>query len=79
MSQLQPSPSHLHTDRLILRVPELSDADAITALAHNPKIASMTATIPYPYPRVAAEGWIEHVMLMRQQGLIWAYLICQRL
>lgn len=78
MSILFDLPLILQTKRIKLRPPHLTDAPVITSLAHNPKIATMTASIPYPYPLSAAQGWIEHVTDMRQQGLIAAYLICRR-
>jgi len=78
MSNLSQTPSVLYTDRLLLRSPEAADAKAIQTLIHNPKIAEMTATIPYPYPLSAAKEWIKHVSLMRAEGLIAAYLICHR-
>ena len=76
MTSLEQTPQKLSTQRLLLRTPCSNDAPAIAKLAHNPKIAEMTATIPYPYPLTAAESWIKHVQEQRQQGNIAAYLIC---
>ena len=76
MSKLFDLPMILQSERIKLRPPLLSDAPVITNLAHNVKIAEMTATIPYPYPLSAAQGWIERVRELRQQGLVAAYLIC---
>lgn len=39
----------LITDRLILRPVALGDAEALTALADNYKVAVMLARLPYPY------------------------------
>ena len=66
------------TDRLCLRAPRMTDADAIYPLADNPKLAAMTANIPSPYPLSAARAWIEHVTRRRQVGEVLAQVICQR-
>ena len=78
MSSLGQAPSILHTERLLLRPPRATDAKAIQSLAQNPKIAEMTATIPYPYPLSAAEEWIEQVNVMRSDHRLAVYLICHR-
>ena len=78
MPILSDLPLILQTERIILRPPQIADAPVIASLAHNPKIAAMTATIPYPYPLSAAQGWIEQIREMRQQGLVAAYLICRQ-
>lgn len=78
MSTLSDLPQVLQTERLKLRPPQVTDAPVIASLAHNPKIAAMTATIPYPYPLSAAQEWIEHVEDSRQRGLVAAYLICRQ-
>jgi RimJ/RimL family protein N-acetyltransferase len=54
----EPASLALESERLVLRAPRLSDADAIVRLADNRKIAEMTALIPHPYTRADAEGWI---------------------
>jgi len=48
----------LESERLVLRAPRLSDADAIVGLAGNRRIAEMTALIRHPYARADAEAWI---------------------
>jgi RimJ/RimL family protein N-acetyltransferase len=48
----------LESERLVLRAPRLSDADAVVRLLDNRKIAEMTSTIPHPYGRADAEAWI---------------------
>lgn len=48
----------LHTERLLLRLPRLSDADAIQALASDRDIAANTLNIPHPYPPSAALAWL---------------------
>ena len=78
MPALIEAPQVLHTQRLLLRPPQSNDAPIIADLAHNPKIAYMTATIPYPYPRSAAEEWIQRVNQLRPQGTLLVYLICKR-
>lgn len=48
----------LESERLVLRAPRMSDADAVVRLANNRSIAEMTSMIPYPYGRNDAEVWI---------------------
>jgi ribosomal-protein-alanine N-acetyltransferase len=48
----------IETDRLVLRHPEMRDAPDIVRYAGDYDIASMTASIPHPYPPPAAEIWV---------------------
>ena len=58
-------PIQLSTERLILRKPQATDVSAIIKHINNPKIAEMTANIPYPYTEDGAIFWIN----MANQGL----------
>ena len=78
MNRLIHAPAVLDTPRLRLRFPHVDDAESISALADNPRIAHMTGTIPSPYPRAAADGWIASVAVRRQLGEVLAYVICDR-
>lgn len=48
----------IETERLVLRLPEMSDAEDLSRYAGDIDIARMTARIPSPYPLIAAEIWI---------------------
>ena len=48
----------IETTRLILRRPKMSDARLIALYAGDIDIARMTATVPHPYPKPAAEMWV---------------------
>ncbi len=48
----------LETARLVLRRPQLEDANAIAALANDRRIAENTRRIPYPYGLEDAEDFI---------------------
>jgi RimJ/RimL family protein N-acetyltransferase len=52
------APGTIRTERLILRRPKPSDADAITELANNWKVVRNLAVLPYPYLRKHAVQWI---------------------
>ena len=76
MTLLHSTPHVLYTQRLKLRSPTLQDAAIIAQLAHNPKIASMTSTIPYPYFPSMAIDWIERIKTQHLDGSNRVYLIC---
>ncbi|EJW13120.1 50S ribosomal protein acetyltransferase [Rhodovulum sp. PH10] len=48
----------LETERLVLRAPRLQDAETVTALAGDRRIAENTLRIPHPYRLGDAEDWI---------------------
>jgi len=48
----------LETARLVLRAPQLDDAEALTSLINDRRIAENTARIPHPYTLADAEGFI---------------------
>jgi RimJ/RimL family protein N-acetyltransferase len=51
-------PPVLQTERLVLRAPHIGDAEAVTALINERRIAENMARIPYPYTLADAEGFI---------------------
>lgn len=48
----------IRTERLLIRLPRLSDAASISMFAGDRDIARMTTRIPHPYPQPAAEMWV---------------------
>jgi RimJ/RimL family protein N-acetyltransferase len=54
----------LWTDRLLLRTPQIEDADAIQPIVADPRVALTTASIPHPYPEGGAKSFILHVRKM---------------
>lgn len=48
----------LETERLTLRAPRLEDAEAITLLLNDRRIAENTLRIPHPYQRADAETFL---------------------
>ncbi|WP_261134810.1 GNAT family N-acetyltransferase [Bacillus sp. Marseille-Q3570] len=50
----------LITERLVLRLFQNSDADAVTTLCNNYNIFKNTLYLPYPYSKEDALSWIEH-------------------
>ncbi len=65
----------IETERLILRPFEQSDADTVTALAGNWKVARMTARLPHPYPAGLAATWIAGHAAGRENGAEYAFAI----
>jgi len=51
----------LETPRLTLRPLQADDAAAVAKLAGDIGVARMTSLIPHPFPRSAAERFIDHV------------------
>lgn len=58
----------LETERLWLRWPRLSDAEAILRGAGDPEIAGQTATIPHPYAPRDAEQFIRRARAENESG-----------
>lgn len=58
----------LHTERLILRPPRMSDAPAIQTLASDRDIAANTLNIPHPYPSNGAIEWLSGLDEAMQNG-----------
>jgi len=48
----------IETERCVLRAPELGDAPNLSTYAGDYDVASMTSSIPSPYPVLAAEMWV---------------------
>jgi ribosomal-protein-alanine N-acetyltransferase len=68
----------LETERLILRPPTLSDAEAIESFVSDCRVAETTALIPHPYPPGSATEWVAHAERAWQEGRIAAFMICLR-
>ncbi|MBS0409420.1 MAG: GNAT family N-acetyltransferase [Proteobacteria bacterium] len=50
----------IETPRLTLRPVQADDAPRLAMLASDIGVARMTAALPHPYPRSAAEGFVAH-------------------
>ncbi|ODT51322.1 GNAT family N-acetyltransferase [Devosia sp. 63-57] len=51
-------PQTIATERLLLRAPRMSDAEALVTEANNWKVLEPTANLPFPYLPEHAEGFI---------------------
>lgn len=51
------------TERLVLRGPVRTDADAIVRLASDINVAAMTARLPHPYTEHDAEAWLDRCLV----------------
>lgn len=58
--------NEIRTDRLILRAPAAADVPAITRLAGDYAIASMTTRMPHPYAEADARQFV--ALVARQDG-----------
>lgn len=66
----------LETERLILRVPSLADADAIKAIVSHPDIAATTLNIPYPYPDDGVQTWLNR--LESSEEMHYTFLVVRK-
>lgn len=66
----------LITDRLILRHFTLADAGRVQELCSNWNVASKLSRIPHPYPKGAAESWINGHDDGRANMAGFPYAIC---
>jgi RimJ/RimL family protein N-acetyltransferase len=70
-----PMRTTIETERLILRPLAMSDAARIAALTSDIDVARMVGMIPYPHPRVAAEGFIQIMHARQALGLDHVYAL----
>ena len=68
----------LTTDRLLLRPPVPSDADAIHRLVNDWGIVRMLSRLPFPYPRAVADEWIRSVREQDANGEAAHLLLIER-
>lgn len=68
-------PDRIRTPRLLLRLPEASDAPAIARLLSDWETVRYTARIPHPYAPEMAEEWIEVAKRCRDAGAAIDYVI----
>ncbi len=67
--------TEIQTERLLLRPFRDTDAEAVTTLAGNRKVARMTARIPHPYPDGSAQQWIAGQAAARKSGDAFRFAI----
>jgi RimJ/RimL family protein N-acetyltransferase len=68
----------IDTDRLMLRSPELSDAERISQLLGNWDVAHWLVRVPYPYRHEHATSWIERSNSERAAGVGFPFIIVER-
>jgi RimJ/RimL family protein N-acetyltransferase len=67
----------ISTPRLLLRLPEASDAAAIARCVDDLGVARMAASIPHPYSVEIAAGWIEFARIRARRGQAYSFVIEQ--
>jgi RimJ/RimL family protein N-acetyltransferase len=58
----------IRSARLVLRAPQLTDAETIAHLANDRRIAENTSRLPYPYTLAHAQEWIGLTQSGEQKG-----------
>lgn len=61
-------PPSIETERLALRAFQSEDAGNLARLAGDFDVAKMTSSVPHPYPKLAAEGFIMLTEAGRARG-----------
>lgn len=67
----------LMTDRLVLRMPVMDDADELAVIANSREIAEMTARMPHPYGRGDAVKYIRAVQEGAVEGYVYAITLSE--
>ncbi|NNE58838.1 MAG: GNAT family N-acetyltransferase [Hellea sp.] len=65
----------IHSERLVLRDLELSDAERFSKFTSDWEIARMTGSIPHPMPVISTEIKILTMRSQRRRGLAYPYAI----
>lgn len=65
----------ISTPRLLLRLPEASDAAAVACCVGDYDVAKTAATIPHPYAPEIAAGWIEFARAKARRGSAWSFVV----
>ncbi len=68
----------LHTERLILRQLEATDAEALELLINDYDVARTTLNIPYPYPKGGAMAFINHRAMVSKKGEGYSFAIINK-
>ncbi len=68
----------LETDRLILRPPEMADADSITEGLNDWDVARMLGAVPFPYRLADAQEWLAAAPVKRASGQVHAFVLAPR-
>jgi ribosomal-protein-alanine N-acetyltransferase len=69
---------NFETNRLLLRLFELSDAKTVQELAGNKEVARTTLSIPHPYPDGEAEVWIKATRLSSEKGESYSFAMVKK-
>ena len=63
-----PAFTPLLTERLLLRPPEVSDADQLHRLVNDWTVVRNLSRLPFPYPRALTSDWIAGAARQRAEG-----------
>jgi [ribosomal protein S5]-alanine N-acetyltransferase len=70
--------NRIETDRLLLRKLNDEDAEDIEKLAGDYDVAKTTLTVPHPYPKGSAHGFIHSMIEAEEKGKIIMYALVEK-
>jgi ribosomal-protein-alanine N-acetyltransferase len=75
---MESGPAMLETERLVLRLLKLEDAERVEELASDYDVAKTTLTIPHPYPKGSSKQFISSMVDAEKEGKIVIFAVINK-